>query len=151
MPLPSLFQPANAQRMLDRIRRLRLGTPALWGKMDVAQMLAHCQPPLRVALGELELKRSLAGRLFGKLAKKMLVSDTPWKPGLPTDKSFLVKDARDFASEQRKLLDVVERFTRAGPAGITQKPHPFFGPMTPAEWDAGMAKHLDHHLRQFGA
>jgi Protein of unknown function (DUF1569) len=34
---------------------------------------------------------------------------------------------------------------------LTQKPHPFFGALTVAEWDGLQWKHLDHHLRQFGA
>ena len=29
--------------------------------------------------------------------------------------------------------------------------HPFFGAMTSEEWSVLMYKHLDHHLRQFGA
>jgi hypothetical protein len=29
--------------------------------------------------------------------------------------------------------------------------HSFFGRLTPEEWATLMYKHLDHHLRQFGA
>ena len=36
-------------------------------------------------------------------------------------------------------------------AGLTKAAHPFFGPMTAGEWDLLMARHLDHHLLQFGA
>lgn len=52
--------------------------------MTGAQMLAHCQQPLRVALGELPLERMLSGILFGRLAKKKLLSPAPRKPGMPT-------------------------------------------------------------------
>jgi hypothetical protein len=48
-------------------------------------------------------------------------------------------------------VDLVERFGAAGAAGRLVPQHPFFGPLTSAEWDVLMWKHLDHHLRQFGA
>jgi Protein of unknown function (DUF1569) len=47
-------------------------------------------------------------------------------------------------------LAFVERAGKVGLAGITQHPHPFFGELTPEEWDILQSKHLDHHLRQFG-
>jgi Protein of unknown function (DUF1569) len=37
------------------------------------------------------------------------------------------------------------------PPGCTTHPHSFFGRMTADEWAILMYKHLDHHLRQFGA
>jgi hypothetical protein len=118
--------------------------------MDVAQMLAHCQVPLRVACGEVKLKRGLVGLLFGKLAKKKLLGPSGFKPGLPTDKSFLVRVARAFARERDALIALIRRHSEAGPAGLTKEQHPFFGPMSTEEWEALMWKHLDHHLRQFG-
>jgi hypothetical protein len=113
-------------------------------------MLAHCHQPLRVALGELPLKRSLIGFLFGRMAKKMLLSPKPWKPDMPTAPEFKVQDQRDFDREKASLLALVKRFGQAGPAGLTKLPHPFFGKLTNDEWQALQWRHLDHHLRQFG-
>lgn len=147
----SLFDPGDRALMLERIERLRPDAARQWGKMNVAQMLAHCQQPLRVATGELPLRRSLIGILFGRLAKRKLLAPAPWKPGLPTAPEFKVTDERDFAREKAALLERVRKFGEAGPAGLTKLPHPFFGPMTIGEWQALQWKHLDHHLRQFGA
>jgi len=36
-------------------------------------------------------------------------------------------------------------------SGCVAHPHSFFGRMTPDEWAVLMYKHVDHHLRQFGA
>ena len=119
--------------------------------MNVAQMLAHVHRPLEVATGTLKLKRRLIGRLFGAMAKKSLLKDAPFSKGLPTDPNFVVKDAHDFATERARLEAIVTRVGQRGPAGLTTDPHPFFGPLTTAEWDAVMWKHLDHHLRQFSA
>lgn len=136
--------------MLARIDRLQPTSARRWGKMDVAQMCAHCQQPLRVAVGELPLKRSLIGLLFGRMAKKKLLAPAPWQQGMPTAPEFVVRDARDFAKERDALRALVQRFGQRGPAGLTQGPHPFFGRLTAAEWQALQWRHLDHHLRQFG-
>lgn len=114
-------------------------------------MLAHCQAPLRVAVGELKLKRSLIGLLFGRMAKKKLLAPAAWKPNMPTAPEFKVQPKGDFMQERQALAALVQRFGEAGPDGTPEEPHPFFGPLTPAEWDALQWKHLDHHLRQFGA
>ncbi len=147
----SLFTPAGLARLLARLDALRPDSARQWGKMDVAQMLAHCQQPLRVALGELQLKRSLVGRLFGRMAKRQLLGPKAWKPGMPTAPQFRIVDARRFADEHAALRALVERFGRGGPAGLCKDPHPFFGPLTADEWQALQWRHLDHHLRQFGA
>jgi hypothetical protein len=69
----------------------------------------------------------------------------------PTDKSFIVSEERDFVKERARLISLIDRFATAGPHGCTKHPHCFFGKLTPAQWGTGMYKHLDHHLRQFGA
>jgi hypothetical protein len=147
----SLFDPAGLSRMLSRIDAVHADSARQWGKMTSAQMLAHCHQPLRVALGELPLKRSLIGILFGRMAKKQLLADKPWQQGMPTAPEFKVTDPRDFAKEKQSLLDLVRRFGKGGPGALTRSPHPFFGALTPDEWQALQWRHLDHHLRQFGA
>jgi len=149
--MPSIFQPTDSAEIVKRIQSLRPDAEAQWGKMQVAQMLAHLQQSVRVATGDLKLKRALIGILFGRMAKKGLTKPTPFKRGLPTAPEFRISDARDFASEQRKLVELVQRFSRGGPAALTKEQHPFFGSMTSEEWDLLQWKHLDHHLRQFGA
>ena len=149
--MKSLFRPDDNAEVVARIQSLRVGAKAQWGKMDAAQMLAHCQTAMRVATGDLKLKRSLFGLLFGRLAKKSLTRPEPFKRGLPTAPEFVVRDARDFTGEQRGLVELVQRFGQRGPAGLTREQHPFFGPLTAEEWDLLQWKHLDHHLRQFGA
>jgi hypothetical protein len=146
----SLFTNDGLAAMQARLDRLRPDAPRQWGKMTAAQMLAHCQQPLRVALGELPLKRSLIGLLFGRMAKKKLLSPEPWRPGMPTAPEFVIRDDRDFAREHATLAALVQRFSAGGPAALTKRPHPFFGPLTAEEWQGLQWRHLDHHLRQFG-
>lgn len=148
--MPSIFDRALADRIVERIARLTPESKALWGRMHVDQMLAHCQQPLRVAVGELKLKRSLIGVLIGPMAKKKLTTDKPWDRDMPTDRNFVIVDRRKFDDERRKLTELVRRFSAGGAESLSKAPHPFFGKLTTAEWDALMRNHLDHHLRQFG-
>ena len=149
--MKSLFKVSDNAEVIARINKLSNTTPAQWGKMDVAQMLKHCQAPLKVAFNELEVKRGLMGILFGGMIRKNLVKDEkPFDRNLPTDKSFLVADKREFLKERENLVALISRFGQAGPQGIPSKLHPFFGKMTAQEWDILQWKHIDHHLRQFG-
>jgi len=146
----SLFDPTQNREIVQRIDRLSPATQAKWGMMNVAQMLTHAQQPLRVAFGELKLKITIAGFLFGKIAKRKLSKNEPWGRSLPTDKHFVVTELKNFDDEKRRLVVLVRRFADNGPGGIVNELHPFFGKLTPDEWDRLMWNHLDHHLRQFG-
>ena len=148
--MKSLFNTYDNREVIDRINKLTPGTKQLWGKMSVAQMLAHAQAPLKVAYGELKLKRGLLGMLFGGFAKKSLLKPEPFKKHLPTAPDFIVRNNREFDEEKTNLIMLVEIFEKNGPAGLTKESHPFFGKLTIEEWDRLQLKHLDHHLRQFG-
>ena len=147
--MESIFNPGVNAVIIGRINKLTPSTPALWGKMNVSQMLAHCQVPVRMAFGELEARGGIFALLFGKMAKKNIVSEHPFKHNLPTMNEARIKNDRDFETEKTALIECVKRFT-AGPDVLTKKPHPFFGPLTVDEWNTLQYKHVDHHLRQFG-
>lgn len=147
--MKSLYNPASNQDIIDRINQLSPHSLSHWGKMTVSQMMEHCQAPIKVAFGELTLKQNLIGLLFGRIAKKKLVEDKPFDPNIPTAKEFIITHEPDFDVAKTALIDRVSRFQQ-GPSVIKNLKHPFFGPMTPEEWDISQWKHLDHHLRQFG-
>lgn len=146
----SLFDAAGREALVARVRAVTPSSPRQWGTMDAGQMLAHLGVGLRVALGETRLRRSFLGLLLGRMAKRSALGEKPFAKGLPTDATFRIRDVRDVEREKAALVALVERFGRGGPSVLTQDPHPFFGSLTPPEWDRLMAKHLDHHLRQFG-
>lgn len=148
--MKSMYNAADAEAILARIHNLNADAQPLWGKMTAAQTVTHLQRPILVALGEMQLKRTLIGILFGKMAKKSFTGSKPFKHNSPTDKNFIVKNHPDFEVEKQKLIALVQRFVSGGPEALSKQPHPFFGPMTPREWDLLQWNHLDHHLRQFG-
>lgn len=148
--MSSLSQASGNAEVIRRIASLRADTQRQWGKMSVAQMLVHCQKPFQMAAGELQLKRSLIGRLFGGMAKKKFIDNpAPFKPNGPTDPRFRIKGDFDFERERDALVDYVRRFGENGP--LTREPHTIFGPLTAEDWDRLLWKHMDHYLRQFGA
>lgn len=148
--MANLFKPGAATSLLERLDKLHPDSKPLWGKMSVSQMVAHCKEPIKVALGETSLKHSLIGILFGKIAKKQLMKEGPFKRNLPTAPSFIVKDDRNFESEKQELESLIQRFASADANIIAARTHPFFGKMTPEEWGILQWKHMDHHLTQFG-
>lgn len=147
MQIKNLFDTSVKQEMIDRINQLTPETKAHWGKMDVAQMLAHCQMPLGVATGKHQLKGRFFMRLIGPLFKSLLVNETPFKKNLGTDKSFIMNEPKDFEKEKQGLIQMINDFNATS---MTDAPHPIFGKMTKEEWSKGTWKHLDHHFRQFG-
>lgn len=150
--MKSLFNPAHNQEIIDRINNLTATSQAQWGKMNVNQMFTHCQAPLNLAFGIVKAKESIMGRLFGSLIKKMIVdSDKPFSKNLPTDASFVINDVREFEKEKQSLILLVQKFENVSAEAFSKDRHPIFGKLDHKDWDKLTWKHLDHHLRQFGA
>ena len=147
----NLFEAATVEEVRERLAQLRPESERQWGKMNPAQMLAHCSAAMGMAMGKVTPPRILIGRLLGPLAKKSLIGNgTPMRRNSMTEKSCLVTDERDFVVERQALRQSIDRFATGGPGVCTKHPHFFFGPLTPVEWAVLMYQHLDHHLRQFG-
>ena len=149
--MKNLFEQQTVNEVISRIDRLQPISQRQWGKMDAAQMLAHCSITIEIASGRLNLPRMFLGRLLAPFVKSIYTNEKPFSKNGPTGKDLVVADQRDFAREQAQLKLNLRQFFEGGEARCTRHPHPFFGPLTPQAWSRGMYKHLDHHLRQFGA
>lgn len=148
--MKTLFQAEGVDEVVSRIDKLQPASPRQWGKMGVAQMMAHCSATLDMASGRMNRPRVLIGRLLGPFVKSIFTNEKPFSKNSPTDKMLVIADQRDFAGEQERLKLKIRQFQQGGEAQCTRHPHPFFGALTPQQWSRGMYKHLDHHLRQFG-
>ena len=148
--MPDLFDRSDVAAIRARVEQLRPDSVRQWGTMDPAQAAAHCAHGLEIALGDHRPPRMLIGSVIGRLIKPLALGKGDMKRNSPTVPSLRITDERDLTRERQRLLDTIDRFAAAGPAGVTTHPHSFFGRMTPAEWAILMHKHLDHHLRQFG-
>lgn len=148
--MKNLLNAPAFEEIKSRIEKLQPETKAIWGKMNVAQMLAHLQETFKVPLSKVPMPRMLIGRLIGWMLKPKLYNESAWKKNLPTAPNFIIKDEREFDKEKNNLLQIIQKFYAAGPAGIGNYPHPMFGSFTKEQWGQAMYKHADHHLMQFG-
>jgi uncharacterized protein DUF1569 len=146
----SIFNTDDKNEIINRLDQLHPDSKPMWGKMSVSQMLAHCIVPTKISTGDIPGKRNIFGILFGKIAKKRMVSEEPFKKNLPTDPSFIVKHDPDFYASQEELKTLIERLYNTDKNELLQRKHPFFGKLTLDEWGLLNYKHFDHHLRQFG-
>ena len=80
--MESLFDKSDNAAIILRIHSLNSDSKPLWGKMNVAQMLSHCQAPLDVATGDLQLKSNFILQFIGKIYKKKMVQKKAYKPQL---------------------------------------------------------------------
>ena len=148
MELKDLFDSGVKREIVERINKLSPQSQPQWGKMNVAQMLAHLQMPMGSAQGIHKLPRTLFGKIVGRFAKPVFYGDKPFKRNLPTDPSFVMTRAqKDFEKERQGLIIMIQNFKEEN---ILNKTHPFFGKLTVEQWSRGTWKHLDHHLQQFG-
>ena len=148
MEVKNLFDPAAKQEIIDRIHKLTPNTKQLWGKMNVSQMLAHVQIPIRIAYGTHHPKGSFLLRLIGPIFKSKLWDEKPYKQSLPTDPTFIMAGLeKDFEKEKVALIEMINGFSETSIAG---EHHPVFGKLTKENWSKATWKHLDHHLQQFG-
>lgn len=146
----NLFDQSDVARILERIEKLTENSRRQWGKMNVAQMLAHCNVSIETAMGLNVIDRVFIGRIIGPLMKPSVLGKKPFAKNSPTDKSYIFTGERVFEEEKSKTIATINKFFEGGPAQCTSHPHPFFGKFTPEQWAVFQWKHLDHHLRQFG-
>ncbi|HVU44931.1 MAG TPA: DUF1569 domain-containing protein [Terracidiphilus sp.] len=151
--MKNLFDPVCAQEIKERLNHLSAESPRLWGKMDAAQAVAHCALALDIPLGRQTPKPAGLGmRIVGRLIKPMVFKDdAPIRRNAPTNPELVISDERDLTCERERLAVAIDCFMAAGPANCSTHPHFLFGKLTPDQWAILMYKHVDHHLRQFGA
>jgi hypothetical protein len=150
--IKNVYDPAVAAELVARLNTLAPETLPQWGKMNVAQMLAHCSVAYEMAF---EDKHPPAGALMGwvlrTFVKRAVVNTKPYPKGSPTAPAFKVSSQQDFEQERRRLIHYVERTAREGASFFEGRRSPSFGVLTAQEWSHLFYKHLDHHLTQFGA
>jgi hypothetical protein len=89
--MKTLFQAATVDEVQQRLGLLHPNSERQWGKMDAAQMLAHCSAWMDMASGLDNPPRVLIGYIFGRMAKSTVISDDPIRRNMPTAKSLIKK------------------------------------------------------------
>ena len=149
--MKNIFNETDRNEILQRIEKLTPQTQALWGKMNVAQMLAHCANAAKMPTGEMKTQRApFPFNLLGKMLKGKILAEGPLRKNSPTAREIKVVDPREFEKEKASFIAAVKKLGEGEKAIDKNAVHPFFGGMKPQEWGRINYKHADHHLSQFG-
>lgn len=149
--MENIFEKEVTNGVISRINELSSNTPALWGKMNVAQMLAHCNITYEMVYDSRHPKPNAFKKFLLKaFVKKIVVNEVPYAKNGRTAPEFLIADPRDFETEKQRLIDYLLKTQKLGADYFEGKESHSFGKLSKTEWNNMFYKHLDHHLSQFG-
>lgn len=150
--MQNIFRREVTDELIQRIHSLTPGTEPRWGKMNVAQMLAHCCVPYELVYESHHAQPGPLRRFFLRLlVKPGVTNEKPYPKSSFTAPAFKVPAQQDFQLQRGRLVGYVVRTCDLGPEYFAGRKYPSFGVLTQTEWNNLFYKHLDHHLNQFGA
>ena len=120
MAILNTFDPKTTEEIFKRLEKLNYMSKPQWGKMNVAQMLAHLNVTYDLAYNRVQ------------------------------SPVFIISNERDFEKEKSIFIDNVKKTEADGVAFFEGRISSSFGPMTAKEWSTQFYKHIDHHFTQFG-
>ena len=146
----TVFTLADRLDLSRRLVALVPGASARWGRMDCPQMLAHLSDGVKMALGELRITTKGPRALRIPPIRHAVIHWLPFPKGAPTAPELLTRRATDWQAECAELKHLLERM--GAMEGAREWPeHPAFGRLNSRDWGTLVHRHVDHHLRQFGA
>ena len=149
--MENIFSIEGAKSFLDRLDKLTPETKAKWGKMNVSQMLAHCNVTYEMCYETKHQKPTGFVKFILKVfVKKFVTNETPYKKGSKTAPQFIITDQKEFNTEKERLKNYIIKTQELGASQFEGKESHSFGKLNSKEWNNMFAKHLDHHFSQFG-
>ena len=150
--MQNVFDAKDAQEYINRINNLTPETQRKWGKMSVDQVLAHLNVAYDLTFTPEKFPKPnfIAKFLLSKFVKPKITNEIPYKQSLPTSPVFIIADERNYEEEKAKLIGNIQRVQQLGREAFEGKENINFGKMTAQCWNNMFAKHLNHHLEQFG-
>ena len=149
--MKNIFDHTITEEIINRINQLKPDSQPLWGKMNVAQMLAHCNVTYETVYEDKHKKPNpLMKFILKTFVKKVVVGETTYKPNNPTAPHYIISDSRDFELKKKRLIDHLIKTQQLGEKYFDNKESHSFGRLSASEWNNMFYKHLDHHLNQFG-
>ena len=149
--MKNIFTKSVTEEIIRRVNNLSSETKANWGKMSVAQMLAHCSVTYEMIYTDKHPKPNGLVKLMLKLfVKNAVVSEKEYKKNGKTAPQFVISNKREFELEKQRLIGFILKTQELGADYFDGKESHSFGKLTEKEWNNTFYKHLDHHLTQFG-
>ena len=150
--MPLLSDPVVRAAMLARLDRLTPTTRPRWGGLTAPRLLCHLADSFRITFAELDAGPPIPGFASTGIGRWLAISSPlPWPKGIRVPEAFFTTPAETgtFERDRVALRDLIERFADPGRVarwGVS----PAFGALSATQWSRLSARHLDHHLRQFG-
>ena len=149
--MKNIFNQADANEIIDRINKLSPSAKAIWGKMNVAQMLAHCNVTYEMVYENKHPKPGAFMKFILKtLVKPSVLNEKPYRNNGKTSPAFIITDERVFETEKNRLINFIKEIQQLGEANFDSKESHSFGFLNKTEWNNMFYKYLNHHLSQFG-
>jgi hypothetical protein len=147
--MKSIWREDDRRAIHDRVGALACDRRAEWGTFTAPKMVCHLADSLRMAMGDLTVASKALPIRYPPL-KQFIVYVAPFPKGLPTAPELLARAPREWTDE---VADVQLLLARAASARVTDTwpEHPAFGRLSKRAWGVLIYRHMDHHLRQFGA
>ena len=146
--MATVYDAAARQRLHARIDALTADARPRWGRMNVGQMLAHCDGHLRHSLGEPLTPVNKPIRFFPLNLLVIYLLPTP--KGLPTMDELRDMAPGAFEEGRTRLKQSLEKLG-ALPRDTRMPVHAAFGKIGHHAHGTLAHNHIDHHLKQFGA
>lgn len=148
--MKSLFKEAEYKEIRKRVENLQADNTRQWGKMTIAQMMAHCSIGFEKAIGKLPFEDK-SNFIMRTLVKKIVLNAV--KKGdlgknQKTFPEFAITEDKDFDTEKKRLLENIDAFYKYGEKNEIGR-HPYFGNFSKDNWGALQYVHTNHHLTQF--
>ena len=117
MTILNTFDPKTTETVFARLEKLNYMSKPQWGKMNVAQMLAHLNVTYDLAYDRVQSPANFFVKLMLKLLVKPLVTnDKPYKKNSHTAPVFIITNERDFEKEKSTFIDNVKKTEANGVA-----------------------------------
>ena len=147
--MPNLLHDPHVHASIrKRVESLRADSRRQWGRMSIDQMLWHVNVSMREAIGE--YTPQVKSPPVPKAILRWAIINIPWGRGAPTRPDMYAVSTHDFNAQKAECLTLIDRIV-ARPLTDEWPNSASMGRMRGKHWSQLTAKHLDHHLRQFGA
>ena len=148
--MKSLHNPGDRAELIRRLKTVSPEAKGQFGTLTAPRMITHLIDSSRMSIGEIEGLGTGLPVLSWPPFKQLILYVFPIpKAKAKTAPQLLATSPTEMAKDVDRLCGLVERFARPGTTFAAT--HPAFGSMTRESWGVLAHKHIDHHLRQFGA
>lgn len=145
----SMWDPAVRSSFAERLKKLSADTKPGWGQLHAAGMVAHLNDSYRMCTGELKVKSKNLPLRYTPI-KQLVIYVLPFPKGAPTAPELLARCDRASLDDEKAAFASMFKALGSVKRDDALQEHPAFGVLTYDQYGALMARHTEHHFKQFG-